>query len=145
MRVGRTLIALIVSLALNLFLISAGATAYLLIRHAPARAVGVGLRRAVTALSPPDRRAFVAVLRVNGARVRPDNRRARTLRDRSWGGLADGSETAAVIKQQLAEARAINQTSRTTVENAVVDFGLGLDPAGRNALGQALRPAAKPK
>jgi uncharacterized membrane protein len=145
MRVGRTLIALIVSLALNLFLISAGATAYLLIRHAPARAVGVGLRRAVTALSPPDRRAFVAVLRVNGARVRPDNRRARALRDRAWGGLADGSETAAVIKQQLAEARAINQTSRTTVENAVVDFGLGLDPAGRNALGQALRPAAKPK
>jgi uncharacterized membrane protein len=145
MRVGRTLIALIVSLALNLFLISAGATAYLLIRHAPARAVGVGLRRAVTALSPPDRRAFVAVLRVNGARVRPDNRRARALRDGAWGGLADGSETAAVIKQQLAEARAINQTSRTTVENAVVDFGLGLDPAGRNALGQALRPAAKPK
>jgi uncharacterized membrane protein len=102
--------------------------------------VGIGLRHAVTALSQPDRKAFVALLRSNGAKVRPDNRRARALRDQAWSGLADGSETADLIKRQLAEAQALNQASRRTVEDAVVDFGLALDPAGRKALGQALRP-----
>ncbi len=145
MRNRGLLIALVVSLALNLFLISAGASAYLFGRHAPAPAVGVGLRRAVTALDQPDRKAFVAVLRTNGKLVRPDNRRARALRDQAWSGLADGSETADVIKKQLADARAINQASRSTVEDAVVDFGLALDPAGRHALGEALRPPARPK
>jgi uncharacterized membrane protein len=145
MRRPTLLVALIVSLALNLFLISAGASAYLFGRHAPAQAVGFGLRRAVTALSQPDRKAFVALLRSNGQRVRPDNRRARALRDQAWSGLADGSETADVIKRQLAEARAINQASRSMVEDAVVDFGLALDPAERHALGEALRPAVKPK
>jgi uncharacterized membrane protein len=145
MRRSGLLIALIVSLALNLFLISAAATAYVFTRHAPATAVGVGLKRAVTALDQPDRKAFVALLRSNGKRVRPDNRRARALRDQAWSGLADGSETADVIKRQLADARAINQASRSMVEDAVVDFGLALDPAGRRALGQALRPPAKPR
>jgi uncharacterized membrane protein len=145
MRDRGLVIALIVSLALNLFLISAGASAYLFVRHAPAAVAAVGLRRAVTALSQPDRKAFVALLRSNGRQVRPDNRRARALRDQAWSGLADGSESADVIKRQLADARAINQASRSTVEDAVVDFGLALDPAGRHALGEALRPAVKPK
>jgi uncharacterized membrane protein len=145
MRRTSLLVALIVSLALNLFLISAGATAYLFVRHAHAQSAGPGLRRALTALSPTDRKAFVAVLRFNGARVRPDNRRARALRDQAWGGLADGSESAEVIKGQLAAARALNQTSRSTVEDAVVDFGVALDSDGRKALGQALRPPVRPK
>ena len=138
-------VTLIVVGWLELFLMMAGGTAYLLSRHTPTTAAGVGLRRAVTALDQPDRKAFVALLRSNGAKVRPDNRRARALRDQAWSGLADGSETADVIKRQLAEARALNQASRQTVENAVVDFGLSLDPAGRRALGQALRPPAKPR
>ena len=46
------------------------------------------------------------------------------------------------IKQQLAEARALNHTSRTFVENAVVDYGLAMEPAGRRALGEALRPSS---
>ncbi len=143
MRGRGLLIALIASLALNLFLIFAGASTYLLVRHTPPTATVAARQRAVAALNPADRKAFVAMLRANGARVRPDNRLARALRDRAWSGLADGSETAIQIKQQLADARALNQTSRDAVEEAVVDFGLTLDPQERQALGRALRPVRK--
>ena len=142
MRGRGLLIAFIVSLAVNLFLLSAAASIYLLGK--PAAQVGnqaMGMKRAVAALPPSDRKPFVAMLRANGDKVRGENHRARALREQAWSALATGSETPEAIKQQLAEARAINQASRTVVENAVVDYGMTLDPAGRQAVGQALRPS----
>ena len=126
MRGRGLLIALIVSLAVNLFLISAGASIYLSSRSARVAVAGTGMRKAVAALPEPDRAPFVALLRQNGARVRPDNRRARALRETAWSALASGAETADQIKQQFAEARALNGGSRATVEDAVVDYGLRL-------------------
>ena len=143
MRDRGLLIALLVSVALNFFLIAAGASIYL--SGAPAVAAKTqnpGLRRATAALPEADRKPFVAMLRADGAKVKPENRRARALREQAWSALASGSESGDAIKRQLAEARSINQSSRTLVENAVVDYGLALDPAGRQALGQALRPSA---
>lgn len=143
MRGRGLLIALICSLAANLFLVSAGASIYLFGRHAPqASSAGGAMKHAVAALPAPDRKPFIAMLRASGARVRPDNRRARALRETAWSALAEGTETADAIKQQLAEARALNQTSRTTVENAVVDYSVALDPAGRQAVGLTLRPSS---
>ncbi len=140
MRGRGLLIALILSLAANLFLVSAGASIYWLGRPV-SRPQTQALKRATAALPEADREPFVAMLRAHGAEIRPDNRRARALRERAWSALAADSEPADTIKQQLAEARALNQASRTIVENAVVDYGLAMQPAGREALGQALRPS----
>ena len=143
MRGRGVVIALLVSVAVNLFLISAGAAVYLSGRHTAVTAQHPGLRRAVKALPMPDRKPFVVMLRAAGAHVKPDNRRARVLRETAWNGLASGTETAEAIKAQLAEANAINQASRAYVEDAVVDYGLAMEPAGREALGQALRPSSQ--
>ncbi len=143
MRGRGLLIVLICSLAINLFLVSAGVSIYAFGRHAQqASAPGPAMKRVVAALPEPDRQPFVAMLRANGAKVRPSNRRARALREEAWSALADGTETTDTIKQQLAEARALNQASRTAVENAVVDYSLALDSAGRKAIGRTLRPSA---
>lgn len=143
---GRGLvIALLISVALNLFLISAGVSIYLFGMPGVTRTQNAGLGRATKMLPEADRKPFVTMLRADGVKVRPDNRRARALREQAWTALATGSETGDVIKQQLAQARSLNQASRTFVEDAVVDYGLALDPAGRQALGQALRPSALSK
>ena len=94
MRDRGLLIALLVSVALNLFLIAAGASIYLF--GAPAVAAKTqnpGLRRATAALPEADRKPFVTMLRADGAKVKPENRRARALREQAWSALASGSES----------------------------------------------------
>src|SRR6185436_16027779 len=81
------LIALIVSAALNLFLIGAAAGVIALGAHmahgGPARP-GPALHHAAMALSPPHRIAFFARLREVGRATRPTAQQARRLRWEAW-------------------------------------------------------------
>jgi len=99
------------------------------------------LRRAAAALAPADRARFVGLLKAEGRRVRPDNRRARGLRLQAWGSLAAAGFDAAGAKDELATARAINQKSRGQVEDAVIDFAAALPADERARLGGAMRGA----
>ena len=139
MRSRGLIVALVVSAILNLFLISAGAAAYWRAGHGAAKAPA-GLRRGAASLAPADRHAFVAMLRAQGAAVRPANQSARSLRDQAWSHLANGTADTAAVKRDLAAASAINQAARRTVEDATVDFAMTLAPDERHALGEALRP-----
>ena len=136
-------IALLLSLALNLFL--AGLVgAWVVTRH---HALGDPLgqrpiaRRAAAGLTPDHRDAFVSVLRSVGKGVRLDNQAARRLRAGAWASLADANADPAAIKTALAQASAINRRSRATVESAIVDFAAGLPPTERAAFGQAMSAA----
>ena len=134
-------IALIASLALNVFLL---ATAAAVIAFAP-RAEGVRpqpqpvMRRAAMSLDATHKAAFLGLLRAEGRAVRPANRQARALRLEVWDSLVNAQFNEAVAKQELAQARRLNEESRATVEDGVLDFAAGLPASQRAALGEALR------
>ena len=83
-------IALVASAGLNLFLIAAAATWFVLAAHGPrpGAAQRATLRSAAASLSPAHRAAFVAVLKAQGARVQAETRQARGLREAGWAALA---------------------------------------------------------
>ena len=102
------------------------------------------MRRAAAVLDAADRAAFLRLLRAEGQAVRPANRQARALRLQAWNSLAEPNVDAATAKEKLARARTLNQESRASVEDAVVDFASALPVDQRAALGRALRPAIQP-
>jgi uncharacterized membrane protein len=81
----------------------------------------------------------LGLLRAEGRAVRPANRQARALRLEVWGSLANPQFDDVVAKQKLAEARRLNEESRATVEDSVLDFAADLPAPQRAALGEALR------
>jgi len=138
-------IALIVSAALNLFLVAAGATLIALnmnrVRHRlPQRPT---LRAAALSLAPDRRTRFITLLRTEGEGVQGANRQARALRAAAWESLATPRFDPLIAKADLARARALNQASRATVEDGVLDFAAALPAAERARFGAAMRrPAA---
>ncbi len=132
-------VALIASLAFNVFLIAA-IGAVLFLGAAPGRQGPVPvLRHAAASLNPDDRARFLAILRYQGRIAKPDNQRARMLRLEGWAALGDAAFDRAAIKAKLAQARDLNAATRGAVEDAVVDFAAALPPAERAAFGQSLR------
>jgi len=138
-----TLVALIASLALNLFLLGTGATALLLgARWLRADPVQRSIpHRAAAAFTPDHRAAFLAMLRDEGTSVRGDNRQARRLRVDAWGSLGDTNLDPAAARAKLTQANALNQASRAKVEAAIIDFAVALPRPERAAFGQAMRRA----
>jgi uncharacterized membrane protein len=133
---------LIVSLGLNLFLIGAAVGAIVLgsrVAHwrGSLRPVPV-LRAAATALQPPDRRAFLMTLRQVGRDARPTSLQARALKREVWLSLSDARFDAAAAKAKLREARTLDQSARTTIEEAVIDFAAKLPPGERAKFGAAV-------
>lgn len=133
-------IALAVSLAVNVFLIGAGATviarnAQGSLERSPSRPA---LRAAAAGLAPKDRDALMALLHTQGRGAKHANREARALRAEAWGSLAETSFDPAAAKAKLARARALNHAARGAVENGVIDFAATLPAGERAALGEAL-------
>ena len=132
------LIALIASLALNVFLIGAVGAVLVLGGGRPKGPLPV-LRHAAEALGPADHARFLALLRAQGRIARPDNQRAHALRLEGWGTLGDPVFDPAGVKAKLAQARQINLTTRGAVDDAVIDFAANLPASQRAVLGDALR------
>ena len=132
-------IALIASVALNLFLIAAIGVVVFVGAGAGRRIQQPVLRHAAQSLNPADRAGLLTMLRTQGRAARPANQRARALRLEGWSSLGDPTFDPAAAKTKLAEARNLNLATRGAVEDAVVDFAAGLPPSERAALGQALR------
>ena len=132
-------VALIASLALNVFLVAA-IGAVLFLGAAPGRQSPLPvLRQAASSLDPDDRARFLAVLRQQGRAAKPDNQRARMLRLEGWAALGDAALDPAAIKAKLAQARNLNVATRGAVEDAVVDFAAALPTPERAAFGKSLR------
>ena len=136
-----TFIALVASATLNLFLLAIAVTvvalgAYRTPDRLPQRP---NLRAAALSLGPDQRSRLAALLRAEGDSAQGATRQARALRAAAWASLAAPTFDPAVAKAGLARARAINQTSRGEVEDAVVDFAAALAPADRARFGEAMR------
>jgi uncharacterized membrane protein len=137
-------IALIVSISLNVFLIGAAITVYAL-REARAAITGAersSMRVAASNLDAPHKAAFIRLLHGQGQTIQAETRAARAIRDSAWDSLGAPAFDPAEIKRRLAQARELNVLAHRTVEDAVVDFAVGLSPAQRASLSQSMRHAA---
>lgn len=136
-----TSIALIVSAALNLFLLGTAITVIAMGAHRtrhwlPQRTT---LRAAALSLPPDQRSRFIALLRAEGDGIEVASRQARDLRAAAWGSLTAPTFDSVVAKGDLARARALNQASRGKVEDGVLDFVAALPPGDRARFGEAMR------
>ena len=126
-------IALIASISLNVFLMGAAITVYTL-HETGAPAIGgqrSTMRAAALSLDEAHRAAFTQLLHGQGQTIQAETRSARAIRDDAWASLAAEDFYPAATKRRLAEARALNVLAHRTVEDAVVDFAVGLTPAQR--------------
>jgi uncharacterized membrane protein len=143
MRPRWLIVGLLVSVALNLFLIGAGAGIVALgLRIASDSGARPGaFFWATQAMSQPARgevRRGLAGLR---DQVRADVDRSRTLRIQGWNGLAAAKPDTAAIKLALAQSRQLDLATRTRVEEHVVDQLAALPPADRTAYAAGMRRA----
>jgi uncharacterized membrane protein len=143
MRPRWLIIALIASLALNLFLVGAGAGVIALgmrmARQAgPARQAGA-LFWATQGLPQPQRRDMRLMLRDVRDQVKPDTDRSLALRVAAWGALADPKPDPAAIDATLAQSRQIDIGVRTRVEQKIVDYAAHMAPADRASFAAGMR------
>lgn len=142
-----TIIALVASLALNLFLLGAGAAVIVIgarVAHQRAEVAASrpvpALRRAAMALPAEQRPAFVGAVRSVAQAQRPNTQQARALRGDAWDGLATTQVDAAAIKAKLGQARILEFGARAKIEDALVDFAATLPQPQRAAVANAMRP-----
>ncbi len=136
-----TIVLLIVSLAVNLFLIGAAAGVIALgsrMAHLRAGRPIPVLRAAAASLRPEDRRAFVATLRQGGRAARPTVLQSRALKREVWASVGEATFDPAAAKAKLRQARALDQDTRTTIEDAVIDFIARLPADERARFGAAV-------
>jgi uncharacterized membrane protein len=149
MRPRWLVIGLVASLAVNLFLIGAGAGVIALgvrmARQQPAapRAVGA-LFWATEELPQPDRRAMRLMLRDLRDQLKADTDRSVALRIAAWGALADPKPDVAAINQKLAESRQTDIAVRTRVEQRIVDYAARMPPAERASFAAGMRRVLAP-
>jgi uncharacterized membrane protein len=143
------IIGLVASLALNLFLIGAGAGVIALgVQMArqpppPPRQVGA-LFWATEELPQPDRRAMRLMLKDLRDQLRPDTDRSNDLRIAAWGALADPKPDIAAINQKLAQSRQTDIASRARVEQSIVDFASKMPLAERASFAAGMRRVLEP-
>jgi uncharacterized membrane protein len=136
MRPRWLIVGLIASVALNLFLIGAGAGIVALGLHIARE--NAGSRPAVffwatQRMAQPARHDTRRMLLGLRDQVRPDVERSRALRLQAWSGLAAARPDVAAIKQALAQSRQIDSGVRQRVEEQIVDHIAQLQPADRAA------------
>jgi uncharacterized membrane protein len=140
MRQRWLIVGLVASVALNLFLIGAGAGAIALaMRLAREGARPAAVVLATQHLPQPSRGAIRNMLRGVRDQVRADAGRSRALRLQAWSAIAAAKPDAAAIKQTLAQSRQIDIAVRAKVEDSIVDFAATLSPADRTALAAGFR------
>ncbi|RAK56706.1 periplasmic heavy metal sensor [Phenylobacterium deserti] len=143
------LIALFVSLTVNVFVVGALAGAALtnLRPPPPERSRGGGpMGPAVAALSPGAQEEWRSALRDGQPGVAARFREARMIRRAAWARLgADQVDTQAVLKE-LERARAIDGETRAELDRRIVSFAAGLTPEDRKRFAQALaQPRGGPR
>jgi uncharacterized membrane protein len=142
-------IGLIASVALNLFLVGAGAGVIALgvrmAREAPAGLRPSALMIASEGLPQPERRNFRMMLRDLRLEVKPDSDRSLAARSAAWDGLADPAPDSAAIEQKLAQSRQIDIGVRTRVEQRLVDYAVKMSPADRRTLAEGMRRQLTPR
>jgi len=143
MSLRRKDIALIASISLNVFLIGAAITVYALHETAAPATGGQrsSMRTAASSLDEAHKAAFMQLLRAQGQTIQGETRSARAIRDDAWASLAAENFDPAATKRRLAQARALNVLVHSTIEDAVVDFAVGLTPTQRASFSQAIRRA----
>ena len=139
----RTTIAILCSVALNLFLVGALVGVLAVgIRSAAGRPSGrQWLRGAAMSLTGDERSRLFATLRGQAATVRPLTAQARGLRQDAWNQLGANTLDPTVVKSTLARARALDQQARGTVEDSVVDFAATLPQGERLTFARSLQRA----
>jgi uncharacterized membrane protein len=144
------IISLIVSVAINLFLIGLGVGAWALgprlMQPAPMAAQGPGrpvlpLWAIGRSLSPEHRPAFNAMLRKSLMETAGDIREARQIKRRAFDAMAADSFDAARVSADLDRARALETGARERVEHAVVAYSATLPADERANLSEAMRAA----
>jgi uncharacterized membrane protein len=144
------LIGLVVSVALNLFLVGLGVGAWMLgprlMPPAPVVVQGQGrpalpLWALGRSLSPAHRPAFNAVLRKSLLATVGDIREARKIKREAFDAMGGDSFDAAQVSAQLARARALEFGARERVENDVMAFTATLPAEERANLAEAMRAA----
>ncbi|MGA0600079.1 periplasmic heavy metal sensor [Caulobacter sp. KR2-114] len=141
-------ITLLCSLALNFFLLGAGATIVVVARAVKARAVAAQtangplqpVRRAALALPPLSRGQFAAAVKAVNTDQRPALQQARQLRIEAWTALGSDKVDAAAIKAKLDQARLMETGARSHIEAAIVDFTVKLPQDQRAKVGEEMRP-----
>jgi uncharacterized membrane protein len=144
----RLLIALVVSLALNLFLVGLGAGALLFgggsrateAQQAPGQRRGA-LWRAGGGLSEQYRPAYRQVLRNALQSTRGDMAEARRLKRKAFEAMASDPYDPKAVSADLEAARALEFKSRTRLEQDIAAFAATLPPRERVALSESLRAA----
>ncbi|HEY1751320.1 MAG TPA: periplasmic heavy metal sensor [Caulobacteraceae bacterium] len=144
MRPRWLVIGLVVSLALNLFLIGAGA-GIIALGSRLARENGgervAALFWATQKLPRTDRRQIRAMLTNTRQQVRADADRSLALRMAAWSALADPRPDTAAIEQQLAQSRQIDVATRAVVEHKVTAYVAAMPPADRAIVAAGMQRA----
>jgi len=149
MRPRWLVIGLIASLALNLFLIGAGAGVIALGtrmagRSTPPRQIGA-LFWATENLPQPARRDMRLMFRDVRGEVKADTDRSLALRTAAWAAIADPKPDTAAIDQKLAESRQIDIGARAHVEQRIVDYAAHMSPADRTIFAAGMRRVLSPR
>jgi uncharacterized membrane protein len=133
------LVALAVSVGLNLFLLGVGATVWTQRQRLASPPAPASVMKAAEQLDPADRAAFRKLLRREGRRISPDLKAARAARRDAARKLADATYDRAAVAADLATARAAEARARAQLETAVLQFAEGLDQTERAALARAVK------
>lgn len=140
----RTLfILLFVSLALNLFILGAGAGAFLLGERLhpdrpPGMRGGPPMFAAAASLPDAEAQAYRDALSAEALAVRPTLRQARRLRNDAWLKLGADPVDAAGIVGDLDKARALQAQAQSDVDKKIVDFAARLPAAERGRFAEAI-------
>lgn len=139
----RTLtLALVASVALNLFVIGA-VVGVMVLGHRVREAHGANRPRqplwsAADTLPPEHQRAYRQLLRGEAGRVGGQMRQARQARREAWDDLGGEPLDGRAISRRLKEARALEMTARGGVEDRIVAFAATLPSAERAELARGL-------
>src|SRR5215469_8858251 len=147
MRVSWVAIGLVVSLAVNLFLIGAAAGVIALgvrMAHDNARPRPGVFGRALGDLPESQRSAMRQMLRDAWGQARGSVQQSRRLRLDAWGALGEAKPDPAVIKRELAQSRQLDSAARSSVEEKVVDYVLTLAPDDRARFAAGMRRVLTP-
>ncbi|MDQ0463535.1 putative membrane protein [Caulobacter ginsengisoli] len=143
-------VALIVSVALNLFLGGLIVGAVVVGRRvAEAQPVGAGVLkspiwRAGDGLAQPYRREFRKTVREAVLATRDDIREGRRLRQDALAQMGQPTYDIAAVEAQLQRGRALDQKARGQVEAAILRFAATLPPDQRAILSEGMRKPTRP-
>jgi uncharacterized membrane protein len=148
MRPRWLVIGLIVSVALNLFLIGAGAGIIALGSRMARENTGervAALFWATQDLPQPDRRQMRLTLAALRKQVSADTDRSVALRVAAWSALADPKPDTAAIEQKLAQSRQIDVATRALVEQKIIAYVAAMPPSDRAIVAAGMQKALVPQ